>query len=311
MTNWLKVGAGLFALAAAGHIYARHIEVNWYAVRELELELLPAGSEPVRILHMSDAHLLPSQSKKRQFLRSLADLQPDLVVNTGDNIASAAAIPALATDIAPLLEVPGVLALGSNDKFAAGKRNIARYFLKDPRPKGWRTSTKVNPQLPVEDLVAKLTAGDWVNISNGRASFEIKGTVLDFVGVDDPHLEHDSFPVAGINNHDPAPPNPAIPHVKIGVAHAPYLRVLDQFKADSAQLIFAGHTHGGQLRLPFIGALVTNCDLPRQKAKGLHEHRGVPLHVSGGLGASPYYNMRTFNRPEVTVLTLTPKRATA
>ena len=74
--------------------------------------------------------------------------------------------------------------------------------------------------------------------------------------------------------------------------------------ADGSDLILAGHTHGGQLGIPGVGAIVTNCDLPRQQAKGLSDWRGVPLHVSAGLGASPYSNVRFATPPEATLLTL-------
>ena len=100
------------------------------------------------------------------------------------------------------------------------------------------------------------------------------------------------------------------------MAHAPYLRVLDQFAADGYDAIIAGHTHGGQVCLPRLGALTTNCDLDPARAKGLHRHpaalgTGDPgsswLHVSAGLGTNPYARVRVACRPEATLLTLTPR----
>ena len=108
----------------------------------------------------------------------------------------------------------------------------------------------------------------------------------------------------------PAPqePEPPLPEhgsvLRLGVAHAPYRRVLDALAADGADLLLAGHTHGGQLRLPGIGAIVTNCDIPRRQARGLSSWQGVPLNVSAGMGASPYANYRLFTPPEATLLTL-------
>ena len=126
------------------------------------------------------------------------------------------------------------------------------------------------------------------------------GTTISFAGVDDPHLGYDDLAaVAG-------PAHPAA-DLRMGVAHAPYLRVLDQFAADGYDAILAGHTHGGQLCLPVKGALVTNCDLDTARAKGLHRHRDAWLHVSAGLGTSPYAPVRFCCRPEATLLTLTPR----
>jgi hypothetical protein len=90
----------------------------------------------------------------------------------------------------------------------------------------------------------------------------------------------------------------------LAVTHAPYLRVLDPMAADGADLIVAGHTHGGQLRVPGYGALVTNCDLDTQRARGLSSHGDSALHVSAGLGTSPYAPFRFACPPEATLLTL-------
>ena len=117
---------------------------------------------------------------------------------------------------------------------------------------------------------------------------------------------------------DVAGPADADADVRLGVAHAPYLRVLDQFAADGYDAILAGHTHGGQVCLPGVGALTTNCDLEPARAKGLHRHPadsrpGDPgsswLHVSAGIGTSPYARIRVACRPEATLLTLVPRAA--
>ena len=100
------------------------------------------------------------------------------------------------------------------------------------------------------------------------------------------------------------------------MTHAPYLRVLDQFAADGWDAIVAGHTHGGQVCVPFLGALTTNCDLDNARAKGLHRHPAdsAPgdqgssyLHVSAGIGTNPYARIRFACRPEATLLTFTPR----
>ncbi len=105
--------------------------------------------------------------------------------------------------------------------------------------------------------------------------------------------------------------------LRLGIAHAPYLRVLEQYAADGYDAVLAGHTHGGQVCLPGGRALTTNCDLEPARAKGLHRHPaasqpGDPgsswLHVSGGIGTSPYARIRVACRPEATLLTLVPRR---
>lgn len=273
-----------------------------FTVRQLKIAALPAGSRPIRVLHMSDLHLTPNQGFKRRWIATLADLKPDLVVNTGDNLAHQDAVGPLLEAFGSLREVPGVFVLGSNDYFAPKLRNPLWYLKKDDGERNVST-----PELPWRELKAELSAG-WLDLTNTSGSLEINGTTLAFAGVDDPHLEYDDLAaIAG-----PAPQDAGL---RIGVTHAPYLRVLDQFAADGYDVTLAGHTHGGQLCLPFKGALVTNCDLEPARAKGLHRHPaasrpGDPgsswLHVSAGAGTSPYTQVRFCCRPEASLITLSP-----
>ena len=138
----------------------------------------------------------------------------------------------------------------------------------------------------------------WVGLINRFRRLEVAGTVLDFSGVDDPHLNYDRHP--GFPEGEPTPAD-----VRIGVAHAPYLRTLDRFAADRADIVFAGHTHGGQVCLPGGRALVSNCDLDPAICKGLIEHRGVPVNISQGLGESRFAPVRLFCPPQAVLVTLT------
>ena len=95
----------------------------------------------------------------------------------------------------------------------------------------------------------------------------------------------------------------------IGVTHAPYLRIIEGMNSDHLDAIFAGHTHGGQVRLPWPGgskALTTNCDLPNWRARGLTVVKGEPLlNVSAGMGTGPFSRIRVASPPEVSLVTLT------
>ena len=87
--------------------------------------------------------------------------------------------------------------------------------------------------------------------------------------------------------------------------------MLDRFAADGYDLVLAGHTHGGQLRLPGYGALVTNCGIDRSRARGASRWGAhMRLHVSAGLGTSPYAPLRFACPPEASLLTLVPRSAT-
>ncbi len=195
--------------------------------------------------------------------------------------------------------------MGSNDYFAPTLRNPLRYLLPDDGQRNTHT-----PQLPWRELRSTFTDAGWVDLTNTRTTLRVGETTFAFAGVDDPHLEYDRLDeVAGPADVDA--------DVRLGVTHAPYLRVLDQFAGDGYDAVIAGHTHGGQVCLPGVGALTTNCDLDNARARGLHRHPadsrpGDPgsawLHVSAGLGTSPYAQVRLACRPEATLLTLTAPR---
>jgi len=302
-----RVLAGLTGLGAGVLAWSTLVEPRAFALREFEVPVLPSGARPLRVLHLSDLHLVPGQRAKQEWVRSLAALRPDLVVTTGDNLAHLDAVPAVLDAYEGLLDVPGVFVLGSNDYFPPTPKNPLRYF-NDSHEKG---ENLTEARLPTQDLVDAFTGAGWLDLNNARGRLELGGLRLEFVGVDDPHLEYDRYDVVA----GPAGPDTDL---LVGVTHAPYQRVLDAMTSDGARLVLAGHTHGGQVCVPFYGALVTNCDLETGRVKGVSRwwpgagsapSSAAPpgaawLEVSAGLGASPYSPFRLACRPEATLLTL-------
>ena len=310
-----RAAGGLAALAVGGLAWSL-VEARWYTLREATVPVLPAGQEPLRVLHISDLHLTPSQDRKVAWVRELAQLDPHLVVDTGDNWADLESFGPLAHALEPLLERPGVFVLGSNDYVAPQPKNPARYLLSDAR------SAPPQPPraMPWRELVRLMRSAGWLDLDNRRGVLDLDGRRVSFVGTDDAHLDRDRLPAAGgpddARTLAGASGTPTV-DLHVGVTHAPYRRVLDGLLADDADLILAGHTHGGQLAVPGWGALVTNCDLDPRRAKGLHGWPGARpdapggsgstwLHVSAGLGTSPYAPVRFACRPEATLLTLVP-----
>ena len=287
---------GRTALLGAACVAYGFWEARHFVVRRQYVPILPPGSAPIRLLHVSDIHLMARQNYKTDFLRALAGLEPDLVVTTGDNFCEPAALEPLIRCWGRLRDVPGVFVFGSNDYEAPSFRPPFAYLLSS-------TAGEVgHDPLPVEELRAAYSERGWVDVNTGRALITVRGVTFEFRGTDDAHLGRDDYNlVAG-------PPAPEA-DVSIGVTHAPYLRVLDAMTADGVDLILAGHTHGGQVCVPYYGALVTNCDLDTIRAKGLSSHtvgeRTTRLHVSAGMGSSPYATYRFACLPEVTLLTLT------
>ena len=301
-TMTLATGA-LAVTGAACLAWAACYEVGAFRLRRVDVPLLARGERPLRVLHLSDMHLTPASSRRIEWVRGLAALEPDLVVDTGDNLAHVDAVPSALKALEPLLERPGAFVLGSNDYYAAVPKNPLVYFMGPTEVRA-----KAVP-LPTDTLVSGLRDAGWVDLTNRRDVLEVAGRTIRLVGVDDPHIRRDRFPA-------PAPPRGQDQGVSsgelaLGVTHAPYRRVLDQMTVEGSDLVLAGHTHGGQVCVPFFGPLVTNCDLPRPYVKGLHRwasgERSTWLHVSAGLGTSPFAPIRFACPPEATLLTLVPR----
>jgi len=294
--EWLLALVALGILAA---IWGIGIERFLFVVRRENIKVLPANSKPITVLHIGDIHLAPWQKRKAKFVHSLAQLKPDLVINTGDNLGHADAIGPVLTALAPVMQIPGVFVNGSNDYYAPVLRNPLGYLLKP-------SERSEGPVLDTARLIGGFRSAGWLNLNNREGQITINGVRLGFIGVDDAHDELDnltsiSSQVNSLSGSD----------LIIGVSHAPYLRVLEAMGTAGASVIFAGHTHGGQVCLPGIGALTTNCDLPTKYAKGISAWRfagrDVILNVVAGLGHSIYAPVRFFCRPEVRLITLLPR----
>ena len=284
---WLLIGVGALVF-----VWAAFVERNLFTVKYESVAVLPPGAKPIRVLHISDIHMAPWQKRKQRWLARLAELKVDLVVDTGDNLGHTKALAPTLAALAPLIELPGAFVNGSNDYHAPGFRNPFNYLFKPSTPMPGRP-------LDTESL-NRAFEKNWLNLNNKSGTLNIKGTTLGFVGLDDPHdqlADYDGIKL------------PTGADVLIGVAHAPYLRVIEEL-GDCA-LIFAGHTHGGQVCLPGGRAIVTNCDLPAKNARGLSGWQTAKgetfLNVCAGLGTSIFAPVRLFCRPEVRLLTLLPK----
>lgn len=291
-TTALSIGT-----AGLGTLGYSLLEAQAFTTREVALDVLPNGSDSIRVLHLSDLHITPAQTRKINWVASLAKLEPDLVVVTGDFLAHKLAVPAVVEALNDLLELPGMFVLGSNDYFAPVIKNPLMYFDKD------REIKADGRELPTNELVEQLTDAGWLDLNNKQDSLTVNGVKIHARGTDDPHINLDKYAqVAGSFDSGA---------FALGVTHAPYKRVLESFETDNADLVLAGHTHGGQICIPFYGALVTNCDLPQNQAKGL-SHFGeskMLMHVSAGVGTSPFTPIRLACRPEATLLTLNSKLA--
>jgi uncharacterized protein len=276
--------------------YGTLIERRWYRLRRLRIEGVLRSPGTLRILHVSDLHLVPGQDHRVAFLAELADLDHDVVVAAGDLLGAPNAEEVTAAALAPLTsrDRPGLVVLGSSDMFAPRLKSPFTYFTAPD-------SRVLGEPLDTDRLVERLDDYGYVTLRGEVTSIETAAGRIAVGGFDDPHLSSTVLP-------DPAavaPPAGTDAVLHLGLVHAPYVAALDVLSAAGHELLLAGHTHGGQVRLPGIGALTANCDIPLDQARGLSRHDGRWLHVSPGLGHNRYFPFRFACRPEATLLELT------
>ena len=291
----IALAAGATAAGGATFAYASLVERNMFTLRRYDVPVLEPDAEPLRILHISDLHMMPDQSRKQTWVSALGGTDPDLVIVTGDNMSSPDAVPGVLRALDPFLSMPGAFVFGSNDYRGPVWRNPLQYLLPD-------REYVQGVELPFESLRSAFVEAGWADLNNARTIIKAGGRSVELAGVDDPHIERDDYPsISG--------PVSRGADLHVGVTHTPASHVLDAMAADGFSLLLAGHTHGGQVCVPGYGALTTNCDLPHTLAKGLHRWPGSEawLHVSAGLGTHPTAPVRFACRPEATVLTLIPR----
>lgn len=284
----LAVGAGALA-------YGSLVERNAFTLRRFEIPVLAPGTPPIRLLHVSDLHITPRQRRKHAWIRALRDLRPDLVINTGDTLSAENGIPAVMRALDPLFDFPGAFVPGNNDYYVPRPKNPIKYFQPPaPHPTG--------PMLPWPELARTMAAAGWIDLTHQRETISVRSVAVAMAGTDDPHLKRARYELI-------AGPADSSAVVRIGVIHSPEPCLLESFAADGYDLVLAGHTHGGQVRVPFGGpAIVTNCGIDVWRARWLHRwDERMWFHVCAGIGTNPYMPIRFACRPEASLLTLVPR----
>ena len=296
MSGLARIARGGLVTAAAGAATFGYSlwEAKQYTLRRFDVPVLPPGAEPLRVLHVSDLHIVATQRDKLDWIADLARLEPDLVVNTGDTLSAAEAVPAVLRAFEPLFAFPGCFVPGNNDYFAPKRKNPVRYLLPQRPP-------RFGPPLPWPELADAMAGAGWTDLTHARAVLPAGTAKVALAGTDDPHLFRARYAqIAGQADPDAT--------VRIGVTHSPEPYLLRAFARDQYDLVLAGHTHGGQVRVPFGPAIVTNCGIDVRRARWLHQwDERMYFHICAGLGANPYLPIRFACRPEASLLTLVPR----
>lgn len=285
----MEILLAILAIPLALFLYAVVVGRRNFQLRRVTLNL--GAKNPFTILHISDLHFRKGQWKKQKFLNRLASLNPDFVINTGDNLGGVNQELNTAKALKPLLEKPGAYVFGGNDYKGPVFKNPFSYLSK---PSGKKQSQPLDHE-KLSDLLSS-----WANLNNNSEVVEINGSKVKLLGLDDPHEQYDNPRKLQKSSSQEQV------DLVIGVVHAPYHRSIQELALQGSQLVLAGHTHGGQVCWPGGKALTTNCDLPIEYAKGtsswIFDGQSVELHVSAGLGTSVFAPFRLFCPPEATLI---------
>ena len=288
MLAWV---AGLLGLGGGCVLYGVLIEHSWFRITRHRLDILPADAPgPITVLHLSDLHFTTREPRKTQFVASLPGA--DITVVTGDFLAEPAAVETVVAALRPALGTRASwFVLGSNDYFVPRPLNYLAYFRKERHPRRAHRGRAA-------DLRAQLAADGWEDLTNVHRGVEINGVPIELLGLDDAHIDLHDLTVA---------PRTQAERFGFAVMHSP--DSAPETAALGYDLMVAGHTHGGQVRLPLVGALVTNSSMPRRLASGLIRMGGAIMYLSPGMGTSKFAPFRFFCRPEAALLELHPRKS--
>jgi len=279
------MGVGLGGVAAWGFL----VEPRLFRLRRVVLPAEALGLPELTLLHLTDTHFCGRDEAQLRFLERLAaGEQFDLVLLTGDLIDRPEGIESAARAARTLRGRAGTFAvLGGHDNKYVGRADALANLVRAGRPR------RYSGRNPTEQLVSRMEAEGVRVLQDAAAAVRLGGRgELAVVGLRDAFEEEPDFEAAwrGVA--------PGVP--VIAIAHSP--DVVPEVAARGARLALFGHTHGGQVRLPLLGAVVTRTRLPRRLAWGVFRHGETVFVVSSGLGVSPATPVRLFCRPEVVVV---------
>ncbi|UNC93766.1 metallophosphoesterase [Candidatus Contubernalis alkaliaceticus] len=245
-------------------------EVNSIAVTKyvVPIKNLPLSFDGFTILHLTDLHSKEYGNNQKRLINLINQHEFDMVAITGDVIDK---------------DNPAVM---PTINLIRGLPQKPIFFV--PGNHEWRTNYTIKEPLLAEGIQI---------LENSNEKF-IKGdNHLWIIGVDDPYLEKDDLDKALEGTHDSSP--------RLLLAHAP--NIYSSAIHSNVDLVMAGHTHGGQVRLPFVGAIIApGQGLFPKLDYGMFQSKATTMIINGGLGES-VLPVRFNNRPEILLITLERK----
>ncbi len=285
------------------------------------------GQKLLTILHLSDFHLRKTSKGKRlfDFIQTLKSQRYDLILITGDMVENINNVDYLVEMLSPLKARYGKFAvLGVHDHYNKALYEFARNMFK--RKKSYGAANDA------EELSRKLkTIGIDVLNNEGRILKMPGGDIgnIEIIGLDEPVIEKLDLDKA-FSVIDPLKEGDIVDgsnyreissvlfdmggtcihrlnrkgYLRLALLHTPDSHVLATLHKKDVDIVFAGHTHGGQVRLPFIGAIISGCRIKTRFASGLFYLKKMVLYITRGLGEGKYSQFRCYCPPEASIITI-------
>jgi len=223
----------------------------------------------LRVVQISDLHINRFGSREEELVHLIEKIDPNLILITGDFLSRN-------SDLEPAVEVVGRITKNRNAIAILGN---ADHEFRDKK-------------VDTAKLVDSLRKKGVTVLVNRSIKLKSKADSIFVIGLDDNYLWKDDFFAATANL--------PLSGTKILLAHSP--DIVTKVNLEGINLVLSGHTHGGQVKLPFVGAIHTNrvCNSVFKFVNGLYRYQNSNLYVNRGIGTS-FFPLRFLSRPEVTI----------
>ena len=275
----------LLAVAFLG--WMSFVEPRWFDLSRHEIFIRKKLKRPIRILHLSDTHFSGRNKPLARFFDRLAHESVDLVVVSGGIMDCDEGIHECLDNLAKLHPRYGIYAVFGNHDYYDYRTwdSILHNFPGQSFP--------ITKNL-IDLFITELEKIGVRVLRNKTLELDIDGTPILIHGMDDPTTGHANIRRT-LENFDPAKLNLLLTHT---------VDVFLDIGDNEIDVSFSGHSHGGQIRLPFIGPIITHTRLGRRFASGLCQIQGATCCISRGMSANRYARIRFLCRPEAVLLTL-------
>jgi len=297
----------LFAAAIVLAVYAYYVEPRRFRVVQVQMQTHRGFDCQLRILHISDLHLKNREKAKLDFLRGLHRNAVDMVFITGDIIEDDSGIDCCVELLRGFTTRIGVFVVfGAHDRWDTRLWNVVRDLslggYRKGRPNDFDRLKRELEGIGVvclENESHRITLPARVN----GVHAEVEPRSVRPTGEEDLWLVGVDDIFAGLDDFEKALSGVPADGFRILLTHA--IESPEDLAARRFDAVFAGHSHGGQVRLPFFGPVITRSSLQREYATGLFEIGNTPFHINNGIGTGRWTGFRFLCPPEATFVELT------